>query len=952
MNRDDNLTGNARYYASPQEQKILVQGLLRYFSLPERSQNRNKVVKEVATYLSMLSPHWSHRAVRLWFNNNRHTYLPSMNEQQTQQNIPINPILNLDIPKIPDKISPFPSISSNINTNLINNPIPNMNMNNLSPQIQQQIQLSSNPIINPPISPNRQNFQMFSMKPSEKMPTTQFYNTDQTNQSQSTNQQPTTPFTNQIFNSNVNFMSQFQFTSQPQNQQSIQVNAPIQFSQQSQFTNTKQQQTTQMQYSPQKISKNSSQTKIQSPIQKVAILNKQQSNSQMEFTTTPETKNLTAQTQQDGNTNNFFNTKHQSNNNNTSNYNNNSNTAGFSNTGNYDNSHNNGFSSNANTYNTFSNTGFSNAGSYGNSNTNSFTNKANTNTNANSSVFSTGSFGNTNTNGFSNAVSYGNSSSNSFTGNMNGFNTNTNASFSDTNNFNSGSFNSDSSRFGPGAGFGAEAGTFGGNRSGFNSGAGFTSFIESGFTSQRGSSGMNNSSSGFGGYSSNQFFFQPDGIQKHDQGSDQVFTQISSMIINIRNQQQQQRTSPHLSQLINEFDRKCMQTAAQNGYIPPEKIESNADYIAFKFPSPTDDNVFPYSNSTNDFSEINDHFGGHESATVWDQMSPNNIWQERPFIDETLTYFENCLLTDKYFGYTSLQFGSSQRSLSLKKFQSDSKNLSVFRINCESMIDSMCINNDVAFLLAKKKVIRINLLNNASQGTINLDSISDNSNFSVSEGFINSFGLNSAIVSFSSHPELFFVNNDLSVSKINTSFSGFINVSAFGFNRNNILVCSSNSPTIRMISPDGVEIGAFVGHLGQVMGVEPLTENIFVSRGSDKTIRIWDYRSPRMISTITAPTTSTLCMTGSRNFVICGFSNKNITVTDIRKFPGKPFLGVSTNDYNAIMMKYDSENDSLMMFGQVEKDTTRDSMIFIDTNGLSRKSILRHYSQFTGVDCN
>ena len=39
-------------------------------------------------------------------------------------------------------------------------------------------------------------------------------------------------------------MSQFQFTSQPQNQQSIQVNAPIQFSQQQQFTNIKQQQTT------------------------------------------------------------------------------------------------------------------------------------------------------------------------------------------------------------------------------------------------------------------------------------------------------------------------------------------------------------------------------------------------------------------------------------------------------------------------------------------------------------------------------------------------------------------------------------------------------------------------------------------------------------------------------------------------------------------------------------
>ena len=71
---------NARYYANAAEQQILVQGLQRYFSLPERSQNRNKITKEVSQFLQCFSPHWSHRAVRLWFNNNKHSYFKLSNQ--------------------------------------------------------------------------------------------------------------------------------------------------------------------------------------------------------------------------------------------------------------------------------------------------------------------------------------------------------------------------------------------------------------------------------------------------------------------------------------------------------------------------------------------------------------------------------------------------------------------------------------------------------------------------------------------------------------------------------------------------------------------------------------------------------------------------------------------------------------------------------------------------------
>jgi hypothetical protein len=64
-----------RYHPNPQEQRVLIQGLRNYFSLPERSPIRNKVAHDVSDFLRHFSPHWTHRAVRLWFNNNKHTYL-------------------------------------------------------------------------------------------------------------------------------------------------------------------------------------------------------------------------------------------------------------------------------------------------------------------------------------------------------------------------------------------------------------------------------------------------------------------------------------------------------------------------------------------------------------------------------------------------------------------------------------------------------------------------------------------------------------------------------------------------------------------------------------------------------------------------------------------------------------------------------------------------------------
>lgn len=76
-NNDAENENTSRYYPKQQEMQILIPNLRRYFSYPERSQQRSQLVKDVKSYLEKINPHWNHRAVRLWFNNNKNNYLTS-----------------------------------------------------------------------------------------------------------------------------------------------------------------------------------------------------------------------------------------------------------------------------------------------------------------------------------------------------------------------------------------------------------------------------------------------------------------------------------------------------------------------------------------------------------------------------------------------------------------------------------------------------------------------------------------------------------------------------------------------------------------------------------------------------------------------------------------------------------------------------------------------------------
>ena len=106
-----------RYFPSQQEQDILSSSIENYFSYPERSDQRAQIVQQITSQLLKISPRWNNRAVRLWFNNNKKTYLKtepqvSFQIQTPPETSPMPQIPNRSQSMPPKKRAPIPRSSS------------------------------------------------------------------------------------------------------------------------------------------------------------------------------------------------------------------------------------------------------------------------------------------------------------------------------------------------------------------------------------------------------------------------------------------------------------------------------------------------------------------------------------------------------------------------------------------------------------------------------------------------------------------------------------------------------------------------------------------------------------------------------------------------------------------------------------------------------------------------
>ena len=70
---------SSKLFPTQQELDILKQGLVGYFQMPKRSEERKTIVNSTALELAEINPQWNAINVRLWFNNNRNNYESEIN---------------------------------------------------------------------------------------------------------------------------------------------------------------------------------------------------------------------------------------------------------------------------------------------------------------------------------------------------------------------------------------------------------------------------------------------------------------------------------------------------------------------------------------------------------------------------------------------------------------------------------------------------------------------------------------------------------------------------------------------------------------------------------------------------------------------------------------------------------------------------------------------------------
>jgi WD40 repeat protein len=131
------------------------------------------------------------------------------------------------------------------------------------------------------------------------------------------------------------------------------------------------------------------------------------------------------------------------------------------------------------------------------------------------------------------------------------------------------------------------------------------------------------------------------------------------------------------------------------------------------------------------------------------------------------------------------------------------------------------------------------------------------------------------------------------------------------------------------------------------MKLAKLGLSTFASSADDGTVRVWDLRDRFPVLSVTSNGVSIVNIAGSDDVLVSALHNKTVNVFDLRN-AGKPVLAVVTQDYEAANLQYNRAEDLLAMFGIVEKESSKDSMMFVDNEGESRQRIFRLYEGFVG----
>jgi hypothetical protein len=406
---------------------------------------------------------------------------------------------------------------------------------------------------------------------------------------------------------------------------------------------------------------------------------------------------------------------------------------------------------------------------------------------------------------------------------------------------------------------------------------------------------------------------------------------------------------PRLAGQITDFDNGCLRIISKFGAIRPEKIEPMLRYVKFPFPTAESSELKFGLISESISSEFSEFALRAPSFTQQfyaadmprdlssDQFAARTVWQSRPFEDTRLGYFECAAVTNDCAAFISPPVNAQQKVLQFQRYRESPGPWHRAAVDAQAAIDAMCLGPDMAWVLCGSVVRGVPLGGADAPLPARLAVFGSGGLALFRDG---------AVAGFPTAATVYFVNSAGHVRQIPVPYRGVACLASVG----DSLICGvSQSGTVRMLTADGRDERAFVGHCGPVLGVEAMAEALFASRAEDETVRIWDVRQRNPVSSVLLPHVSVCSMAGSTAHLVCGFHNKRIGVVEVRKDHGQAVLGVQTQDDMAGARSYDPRADQLAMFGVVDKEPIQNSMVFVDNDGQSGQRIFRRYTNFLGT---
>lgn len=432
---------------------------------------------------------------------------------------------------------------------------------------------------------------------------------------------------------------------------------------------------------------------------------------------------------------------------------------------------------------------------------------------------------------------------------------------------------------------------------------------------------------------------------------DQTYESTSSLL---REMKKLPEHDPRAAKLIEDYDRACNSLRSRFGSIQADKVDPQMMFVPFptrRDPSQNDwhmgvdlpsvmsfDMLAEVPSRSTSFTHQLYSIDQGRTAVAPDQYTSNIIWQARGYRDTKLMFFESTALTKDMAAFTYTPIDAPQKTISVNRYRERMQAWTAFAVDMQSHVESMALSENYAWLLTNENIYRTALVQNGVTQYAVLP-------VTPSARFVTPFK-DGVVLGFMTSPDVIVVSSAMALSQVRTPYRGVTCIAPCGDN----LICGvQGSSVVRMLTVDGVEAHSYIGHSAPVMGVVSLSDVTFATYADDFTVRVWDVRDRCPMICISTNNSSIVNLAGTRDHLVVACHNKTMGVFDIRRQSGRPVLCVNTQEYEPASMFYNGEEDKLAMFGVVDKEPTKDSMVFVDNDGQSRQRIFRVYDDFLGV---